>query len=129
MNSEDLASVPSSSTRLNETFLPWFLNIATRNLRMPRGGRFLPYRNPKGYTVSEHIATKFEGNQWILSTPKKEKSTQSIKPGANIETSVVGTLGILVVFVKIQIGQGSYTSGIFSGRPYMSPFISIFKFW
>ena len=48
-----------------------------------------------------------------------------MKPGANFETSVVGPLGILVALVKKQIGQGSYNSGRFSGRPPMIPFLAI----
>ena len=48
-----------------------------------------------------------------------------MNPGENFETSVVGPLGILVALVKIKIGQGSYNSGIFSGRLSMSPFLAI----
>ena len=45
--------------------------------------------------------------------------------GANFETSVVGPQGILVVSVMRQIGQGSYNSSRFYGRPSMSPFLDI----
>ena len=48
-----------------------------------------------------------------------------MNPGANFDTSVVGPLGILVAFVKIQIGQGSSNSGRFSERPSMSTFLAI----
>ena len=48
-----------------------------------------------------------------------------MKVGTNFETSVVGPLGILFALVEIRIVQGSSKSGRFSGRPYMSPFISI----
>ena len=48
-----------------------------------------------------------------------------MKSGANFETSLVGTLGILVALVRIQIGQGSSKSGIFYERPSMSPFLAI----
>ena len=48
-----------------------------------------------------------------------------MNPGANFETSVVGPLGSLVALVKIHMGQGSYNSGIFNGRPSMSPFLDI----
>ena len=44
----------------------------------------------------------------------------------NFETSVVGPLVILIALAKRQIGQGYSKSGWFSGRPSMSPFISIF---
>ena len=61
----------------------------------------------------------------MLSTLKNEKSTWSMNPGAHFETSVVGRLVILVAFVRRQIGQGYSKSGIFSGRPSMSPFLTI----
>ena len=61
----------------------------------------------------------------MLPAFKKAKYALSMKPGANVDTSVVGTLGILVAFIKIQIGQVSYKSWRFSGRISMSPFISI----
>ena len=62
MNSEYLASAPSSSAQVDETFLSLLLNVVARNLRMLRGGRFLLDGNPKGGEVAEHIATKFEVN-------------------------------------------------------------------
>ena len=68
VNSEDLAIGPSSWTRMNATFLSWFLNIVTRFFRISRGGRLLLYGNPKGYEVAENIATKFKINLRILST-------------------------------------------------------------
>ena len=37
---------------------------------MSRGGRLLMYGNPKGYEVSENIATKVEVNTHMLSTLK-----------------------------------------------------------
>ena len=125
ISSEDLDSAPSSSTLKNATFLYWFLNAATRNFRMSRGGRLLLDGNPKGYEVSEHIATKVEVNPRMLSTLKNAKYIWSMNPGEKLETSVVGPLGILVALVKRQIGQGSYNSGRFSGRPSMSPFPAI----
>ena len=57
---------------------------------------------------------------------KNAKFTWSIKPGGNVETSVVGLLVILVALVKIRIGQDSSKSEIFTGRPSMSTFIDIF---
>ena len=45
--------------------------------------------------------------------------------GANVETSVVGPLGIVVALAMIQIGQGYSNSGRFDGRPSMSPFLAI----
>ena len=48
-----------------------------------------------------------------------------MNPGEKFETSVVGPLLILVAVVMRQIGQGSPNSGIFSGRPSMSPFLAI----
>ena len=125
INSEDLASAPSSSNLTNATFLSWFLNVVTRNFKMPRGGSLLLYGNPKGYEVAEHIATTVEVNPRMLSKLKNSKVIWSMNPGANFETSVVRSLGILVALVKRQIGQGYSNSGIFSGRPSMSPFIAI----
>ena len=61
----------------------------------------------------------------MLSTLKNEKSTGSMNPGANFETSMVGPLGILVTLVKRQIWQGSSKAGIFVGIPHMSTFIAI----
>ena len=48
-----------------------------------------------------------------------------MKPGANFKTSVFGPLGIIVAFIKRQIGQVYSKSVIFSGKPSMSPFIDI----
>ena len=48
-----------------------------------------------------------------------------MKSGANFETSVVGSLGILVDLVKIQIGKGSSKSRIFYRRPSMRHFLDI----
>ena len=62
INSEDLDIAPSSSTLMNATFLFQFLNVVTRNFRMSRGGRLTLDRNPKGYEVADHIATKLELN-------------------------------------------------------------------
>ena len=75
------ASSPSESNRMNETFLSWFLNAATINLRMSRGGRLLLNVKPKGYELVEHIATKVEVNTRILSTSKNEKFIWIMKPG------------------------------------------------
>ena len=94
INFDALASAPSSSTLMNETFLSWFLNVVTRNLRMSRGGRLLMDRNPKGYEVTEHIATKFEVNPRMLSTLKNAKSIWSMNPGEIFKKSVVGPLEI-----------------------------------
>ena len=125
IDSDDLASAPSSSILMNATFLSWFINVVTRNLRISRGGRLLLDGNPKGYEVADHIATKVEVNPQMLSTLKNAKSIWSFNPGGNLETSMVGPLGILVALVKRQIGQGSSNSGRFSGRPSMSPFLAI----
>ena len=125
INSEDLASAPSSSTLMNATFLSLFLNVVTKHFRVSRGVRLLLGGNPKGCAVAEHIATKFEVNPQMLSTLKNEKSIWSMNPGANFETSVVGPLGILVALVKIQIGQVSSNSGKLVGRPLKIPFLAI----
>ena len=58
---------------MNATYLSWFLNVATRNLRMLRGVYLILYVEPKGYEVSEHIATKVKVNPWMISTLKKTK--------------------------------------------------------
>ena len=42
-----------------------------------------------------------------------------------VDTSVVVPPVMLFALVKIQIGQGYSNSGIFSGRPFMSPFLVI----
>ena len=110
---------------MNATFLYWFLNVLTSNLRVSRGGLLIIDGNPKGYEVSEHIDTKFEVNPRMLSTLKKAKSIWSMKPEANFETSVVGLLVILVALSKRQIWQGYSKSGRFSGRPSMSHFLVI----
>ena len=110
---------------MNATFLSWFLNVVTRNLRMSIVGRLLLDGNPKGYEVAEHIAKTVEVNPWMISTLKNAKSIWSMNPGANFDTSVVGPLGILSDLVKRQIGQGSSNSGRFYGRHYMSPFLAI----
>ena len=49
-----------------------------------------------------------------------------MKPGENLETSVVGPMAFLFALVKIQICQGSSKSGIFVGRTSTSTFIEIF---
>ena len=85
------------------------------------------YGNPKGYELAEHIATKVEVNPRMLLKLKNKKYIRRMKPGVNLETSMVGPLVILVALVKIQIGQGYSKSGKFSGRPSMSPFLAIFK--
>ena len=122
---EDLVSDPSSSTLTNATLLYWFINVVARHFRMSRGGSLLLDGNPKWYEVEDHIATKVEVNPRMLSTLKNAKPIWSMNPGVNFETSVVGPLVILVALVKRQIGQGSYNSGRFSGRPSMSPFLAI----
>ena len=48
-----------------------------------------------------------------------------MNPGGNFEKLMVEPLGILVAFVKRQIGQCSSNTGIFVGRPFMSPFLAI----
>ena len=129
INSDDLASAPYSSTLMNATFLSWFLNVVTRNLRMSRGGRLLMDGNPRGCEVEEHIATKVEVNPQMLSTLKNAESIWSMNSGENVKTSVVGPLEFLVALVKRQIGQGSSNSGRFSERPFMSPFLAIGFSW
>ena len=49
-----------------------------------------------------------------------------MNPGAHFGTSMVRPLVILVTSVKIKIGQGSYKSGIFVGKPFVGPFLIIF---
>ena len=48
-----------------------------------------------------------------------------MNPGGNVETSMFIPLVILDALVKIQIGQGSFRSGRFVGRHFMSPFLAI----
>ena len=81
INSEDLASAPSSSTWKNETLLSWFLNVATQNFRMSRGGCFLLDGYTKGYEVAEHIATKVEVNPRMISTLKKKNTFEALTQG------------------------------------------------
>ena len=45
---------------MNATLLYWFINVVTRNLRMSRGVILILDVNPKGYEISEHIATKYK---------------------------------------------------------------------
>ena len=82
-------------------------------------------RSVLGWNKSEHISTKVEVNSHILSTLKNSKSIWSINPEASFKALVVGLLVISVSLVKRQIGQGYYTSGIFSVRPPMSLFQGI----
>ena len=58
MNSEDIASAPSSSTQVSATLSSWLINVAEIKFRMSRGGPLLMDENTKGYEVAEHIATK-----------------------------------------------------------------------
>ena len=58
---------------MNATFLSRLINVVTRNLRMSRGVSLIMDINPKGYEVSEHIATKVKVNTWMLSTLKNTK--------------------------------------------------------
>ena len=82
--------------------------------------------NPNGYEVAEHIAKTVEVNPRMISTLKTHKIHLNHKPReGGVETSVVGPLGILVALVRRKIGQGYSKSGIFFGRPYMSPFLVI----
>ena len=81
--------------------------------------------NWKGYELSEHIATKDEVNLRMISTLKNAKSIWSMNPGANFETSVVGTLVFVVALFKRKRGQGYSKSGKLFGRPFMSPLIKI----
>ena len=110
---------------MNAVFLSLFLNVVTRNFRMSRSGRLLLDGNPKGYEISEHIATKVEVNQRMLSTLKNEKFMWSMKPLEHFDISVVVTLVISVDLVKRKIGQGCSKSGRFYGRPSISPFFAI----
>ena len=70
-------------------------------------------------------STKVEVNPRMISTLKNAKSIWSMNPGENFDTSVFGTLGILVALVKRKIGQGSSNSGICYRRPSMSTFMVI----
>ena len=125
INSEDLASSPSSCNLMNATFLSWFINVVTINFRILRVGRLLLDGNPKGCEVADHIATKVKVNLRMLSTLKNETSIWCMNRGSNFETSVVEPLVILVALVKRQIGQGYSNSGRSSERPSMSPFLAI----
>ena len=124
-NSEDLASDPYSSTWTNATLLSWFLNVVTINFMMSRGGRFLLDGNPKVYEVKEHIATKVDVNIWMLKKIQNAKYIWSMNPGANLETSVVGPMGILDSLVNRQIWHGSSKSRWFSGITPTSTFLAI----
>ena len=66
MNQEDLASAPSSSACINTTLLSLLLNVVKVNFRISRGGHLLPDGNPKGYELSEHIATKVKVNERMI---------------------------------------------------------------
>ena len=125
INSEDLSSDPYSSIHMNATFLSWFLNAVTINMRMSRGGRLLLDVNPKGHELSEYISTKVEVNPRMLSTLKIKQSIWIMSPGGNFEVSVVGPLGILFALLKRKICRGSYKSGRFVGIPSMSPIPAI----
>ena len=58
---------------MNATFLFWFTNVVKNDLRMSRGVILILDVNPKGYEVSEHIATKVKVNLRMVSTLKKTK--------------------------------------------------------
>ena len=125
MNSEDLASAPYSSTRMNANFLSLFLNVVTKICRMSRVGCLLLDGNSKGYEVAEYIAIKVKLNPRMLLTLKTAKSIWSIKPGSKFDTSMVVSLVILSALVKRKIGQGYSKSWIFYRRTSMSTFIFI----
>ena len=110
---------------MNITFLSWFLDVVTRSFSMSRGGRLHKERNLKGYEVGEHISTKVEVNPQMLSTLKKGKYIGSMKQIETFDISVVGPLEIFVALVKIKIGQVYSNSGVFCGKPSMSPFLAI----
>ena len=74
INSEYLANVPSSSTRMNATLLSVLRNVVTSNLRISRGRRLIMDGNPKGYEVAEHISKKVEVNPQMLSILKNANS-------------------------------------------------------
>ena len=74
INSDDLDSALSSYTLMNSNFLSQFLNVATRNFRMSRGGRLLLDWNLKGYRVAENIDKNVKVNSRMLSTLKNLKS-------------------------------------------------------
>ena len=73
INSEDISSAPYSSTLINATFLSWFINVATRNSRISRGGILLLDVNPNGYELAEHTAKRVELNPQILSKLENKK--------------------------------------------------------
>ena len=73
MNSEDLASDPYSSTRMNANLFLFLFNVVTRNLIMSRCGRLFLGGNTKGHEAAEHIVTKVEVNPRMLSTLKNAK--------------------------------------------------------
>ena len=123
--SEDITSDPYSWTLIDATFLSWFLNVFTINVRESRVRHFLLDGNPKWYEVEEHIATKVEANIQMLSTFKNKKSIWSMNPGANFDASMVGPLVILVALVNIEMGQVSSKSRRFVGRHSMSPFLPV----
>ena len=84
INSEIITSYPSLSTWMNAIFIYWFINVVTKQLSISRGGLLLLGGNPKGCEVAKHIATKFEVNTWMLSTPKNVKSVLSMNPGGDL---------------------------------------------
>ena len=83
--------------------------------------------NPKGYELTEHIATKVDVNARMRSASKKEKYIWIMNTGKFFDSSMVVTMGILVALVNRKIGKASSISGIFADRPYMILFIYIFK--
>ena len=58
---------------MNATFLYLFLNVVTISFRISRGGFLILDGNPKGYEVSEHIATNVKVNSQMISTLKNKK--------------------------------------------------------
>ena len=110
---------------MNATFLSWFLNVATRNFRMSRGGHIILDVYSKGCEAAEHVATKVEVNPRMISTLKNSTSIWRMNPRGNFDKLMVVPLVILVALVKRQRGQGYSKSGVFVGRPSMSPFLDI----
>ena len=92
---------------------------------MSRCGRLILDIDTKGCEVAEQTSKKVEVNPQMLSTLKKWRIHTEHEPRGNFESSVVRPLGILTSLVKRQIGYSYYKSGIFYGRPSMSPFIYI----
>ena len=79
----------------------------------------------KGVLSNRSYSHKSLGKSTDAFNIEKRKYIWSMNPGANLEMSMVGPLGILFALVKRKIRQGYSKSGIFVGTSSMSPFLAI----